>query len=84
MVQRNPAHDHEPAQGGLFLDQPGPAVVRVVRESALAAGDRTGRAGRGDGAVPGDAHVHYQCAAEDRHEGGGAAAGAGFAAPEGW
>ena len=49
------------------------AVVRVVREPAVAAGDRAGRDGRRDGAVPGHAHVHHLRAPEDGHEGRGAA-----------
>ena len=69
--------------GRLLLDQPRPAVVRVVRQPPLPAGDRAGRAGRGHGALPGHAHVHHVGAAEDGHEGRGAAAGAGSATQEG-
>lgn len=54
--------------GGLLLDQPGPAVVRVVREPAVPAGDRAGGAGWSDGALPRDAHVYHVSLAEDGHE----------------
>lgn len=83
VVQRDPADDHESAQSGLLLDQSWSAVVRMVRQSALAAGDRAGRTGRGNGTVPGHAHVHHERLAADGHEGGRTAAGTWFAAPKG-
>ena len=49
----------------------------MVRELAVPAGDRAGGAGRGHGAVSRHAHVHHLRPPEDRHEGGGTAAGAG-------
>lgn len=73
----------DPRAGGLLLDQPGPTVVRVVRQFAVAAGNRTGRTGRRHGTVPGDAHVHHVGAAEDRHESRRAATGAGPVARKG-
>ena len=45
------------------------AVVRVVREPAVAAGDRAGGVGRRDGALPRHAHVHHLRPPEDGHEG---------------
>lgn len=50
------------------MDQPRSTVFRVVCELIVAAGNRTGRARRRHGKVPGDAHVHNFGVTEDRHE----------------
>lgn len=73
----------EPAQGGLLLDQPRPAQLRVVRQPSLAAGDRTGRAGGCHGALPRYAHVHHFGASEDGHESSGSSTGPRSVAQEG-
>ena len=41
----------------------------MVREPAVAAGDRAGGVGRRDGALPRHAHVHHLRPPEDGHEG---------------
>lgn len=48
----DPNDHHEPSKGWLFLDQPGSAIVRVVRQLAVTAGNRTGRARRCYGTIP--------------------------------
>lgn len=83
VVERDSADRHELAQGGLLLDQPGSAVVRVVRQPFVAARNRTGRTGWRHGALPGHAHVHHERTAEDRHESSRSAASAGFVASKG-
>ena len=55
----------------------------MVRQPLIAARNRAGGAGRGDGAVPGHAHVHHLGLAEDRYEGRWAAACAGVATSKG-
>ena len=50
---------------GLFLDQSGPEVVRVVRQASFAAGNRAIGAGRRHGTFLGHAYVHHLGAPED-------------------
>lgn len=64
-------------QGGLFLDKPTSALVRVVYQFALSTGNGAGRARLHYGTLPRDAHVHHERAAKERHEGGRSPAGNG-------
>ena len=68
--------------GRLLLDQQKPAVFRMVCQFVIAVGNRASGTGWSHGAFPGDAHVHYECPAEDRHEGGRSSAGLGLAPRE--
>ena len=63
--------------GGLLLDQSWPEVVRVVRQIALAVGNRAVRTRRSHGAFSRHAYVHHQRLAEDWHESRRPAIGSG-------
>ena len=56
-------------QGGLFLDQPWPKVVRVVCQTPISIGNWTIGTRRSDGPFPRYAHVHHFSPTENRHEG---------------
>ena len=55
----------------------------MVRQPPVPAGDRAAGAGRPHEEVPGHAHVRHLRPPEERHEGRGAADGAGHPSQEG-